>query len=79
VFGDAGYQGVEKREENLEVPVVWHVALRPSKRKALPKNPWDALKSGFVQRFHRREFPNSAPQKNGPAHGRPNIHNLVRT
>lgn len=40
VFGDAGYQGVEKREENLEVPVTWHVALRPSKRKALPKSPW---------------------------------------
>ena len=40
VFGDAGYQGVEKREENLEVPVTWHVALRPGKRKALPKNPW---------------------------------------
>ena len=40
VFGDAGYQGIEKREENLEVPVTWHVALRPSKRKALPKNPW---------------------------------------
>ena len=40
VFGDAGYQGVEKREENLEVPVVWHVAMRPGKRKALPKNPW---------------------------------------
>ena len=40
VFGDAGYQGVEKREENLKVPVTWHVALRPGKRKALPKNPW---------------------------------------
>ena len=40
VFGDAGYQGVEKREENLEVPVTWHVALRPGKRKELPKNPW---------------------------------------
>lgn len=40
VFGDAGYQGVEKREENLEVPVTWHVALRPIKRKALPKTPW---------------------------------------
>jgi IS5 family transposase len=40
VFGDAGYQGVEKREENLEVPVNWHIALRPGKRKALPKNPW---------------------------------------
>lgn len=37
VFGDAGYQGVEKREENLEVPVTWHVAMKPSKRRALPK------------------------------------------
>ncbi|MDO9150948.1 IS5 family transposase [Methylotenera sp.] len=37
VFGDAGYQGVEKREENLELPVTWHVAMRPSQRRALPK------------------------------------------
>lgn len=37
VFGDAGYQGVEKREENLEVPVTWHVAMKPGKRRALPK------------------------------------------
>lgn len=37
VFGDAGYQGVEKREESLELPVTWHVAMRPGKRKALPK------------------------------------------
>ena len=37
VFGDAGYLGVEKREENLELPVTWHIAMRPSKRKALPK------------------------------------------
>lgn len=36
VFGDAGYQGVEKREENLELPVDWHIAMRPGKRKALP-------------------------------------------
>lgn len=40
VFADAGYVGVEKREENLEVPVVWHVAMKRSIRKALPKNPW---------------------------------------
>ena len=40
VFGDAGYQGVEKREENQAIPVTWHVAMRPSKRKALPKNTW---------------------------------------
>ncbi len=35
-FGDAGYQGVEKRAENLELPVTWHVAMRPGKRKAQP-------------------------------------------
>jgi IS5 family transposase len=38
-FGDAGYQGVEKREENLELPVTWHVAMRPGKRKLLPGTP----------------------------------------
>ena len=36
VFGDAGYQGVEKREENQNTDVTWHVALRPGKRRALP-------------------------------------------
>jgi IS5 family transposase len=39
VFGDAGYQGVEKRDENLECPVTWHIALRPGKRKALRDTP----------------------------------------
>ena len=38
-FGDAGYQGVEKRTENLELPVTWHVAMRPGKRKSLPGAP----------------------------------------
>jgi len=37
VFGDAGYPGIEKRQENPELPVTWHIAMRPSKRKALPK------------------------------------------
>jgi len=35
-FGDAGYQGVEKREENQNTTVKWFVAMRPGKRKALP-------------------------------------------
>ncbi len=26
-----------QREENLELPVTWHIAMRPSKRKTLPK------------------------------------------
>lgn len=27
---------MEKREENLELPVSWHIAMRPGKRTALP-------------------------------------------
>jgi IS5 family transposase len=34
-FGDAGYQGVEKREENQAATVEWQVAMKPSKRKLL--------------------------------------------
>jgi IS5 family transposase len=37
-LGDAGYQGVVKREENLGKTVIWHVAMKHSKRKALPNN-----------------------------------------
>jgi len=38
VFGDAGYQGVEKRPENRETVVKWHIAMKRNKRKALPHN-----------------------------------------
>jgi len=36
VFADAGYQGVERREENRGRPVTWRVAMRPGRRRALP-------------------------------------------
>ena len=39
VFADAGYQGVEKRPENAERAVTWHVAMKPGKRRALPDTP----------------------------------------
>ena len=35
VFGDAGYQGVDKREELQGSKTQWHVAMRPGKRRAL--------------------------------------------
>ncbi len=35
-FGDAGYQGIEKRPD-AKPDVTWHVAMRPGKRKALDK------------------------------------------
>ena len=38
-FGDAGYQGIEKREEHLETPVNWHIAMRPGKRRKLDCSP----------------------------------------
>ena len=37
VFADAGYQGVDKREETQEMEIDWHVAMRPGKRKVLDK------------------------------------------
>ena len=37
-LGDAGYQGVGKRAENVGKSVTWHVAMKRAKRKALPKN-----------------------------------------
>ncbi len=36
VFGDAGYQGANKRPDAKD-GVTWHVAMRPGKRKALDK------------------------------------------
>ena len=38
VFADAGYQGVDKRQETQGIGVNWHVAMRPGKRKALDKS-----------------------------------------
>ena len=42
-FGDAGYQGVDKRPD-ARADVTWHVAMRPGKRKALNlENSLDAI------------------------------------
>ena len=37
VFGDAGYQGIEKRAEAQGLGVQWHVAMRPGKRRVVDK------------------------------------------
>jgi IS5 family transposase len=49
VFGDAGYQGVDKREENQGIPVTWHIALRPGKRKLLAETPLGDLQERMEQ------------------------------
>ncbi len=37
VWGDAGYQGIEKREEHRDRRVQWMIAMRCGKRKQLPE------------------------------------------
>jgi transposase, IS5 family len=38
VWGDAGYQGIDKREEHEERDVEWFIAMRPGKRAKLAKS-----------------------------------------
>jgi len=35
VFADAGYQGIERRDETQDISAEWHVAMRRGKRRAL--------------------------------------------
>jgi IS5 family transposase len=43
-YADAGYQGVEKRPENENCSVIWHVAMKRGKRAALPNTRWGKLR-----------------------------------
>jgi len=43
VHTDAGYQGIDKREELQHHSVQWQVAMRPGKRRALPDTPMGKL------------------------------------
>ena len=43
VWGDAGYVGVQKREENLELAVEWQVAMKPGQRRKLEPGSLAAL------------------------------------
>ena len=44
VWGDAGYQGVAKREENEGLEVEWRVAMRPGRRRQLEPGSEEAVK-----------------------------------
>ncbi len=43
MWGDAGYQGVQKREENWEREVDWQVAMRLGRRRKLEAGSEEAL------------------------------------
>ena len=44
VWGDAGYQGVDKRPENRDLEVEWQVAMRPGQRRKLEVGSDDAAR-----------------------------------
>ena len=50
LLGDAGYQGVQKREENKNLDIVFHTAMRPGKRRLLDDTPIGRLKELYEQR-----------------------------
>ena len=43
VWGDAGYIGVQKRQENLELVVQWQVAMKPGQRRKLEPDSAEAV------------------------------------
>ena len=43
VWGDAGYQGVAKRDENEGLEVEWRVAMRPGRRRQLERGSEEAV------------------------------------
>ena len=43
VWADAGYQGVDKREENLGLEMEWRVAMGPGRRRKLERESREAL------------------------------------
>ena len=48
-FGDAGYQGVEKRPEHQDRQIDWYIALRSGKRRALGNSKQDRLTEQIEQ------------------------------
>ena len=42
-FGDAGYTGVTRREENKASTVIWHIAMKAGKRRVLSDTPLGQL------------------------------------
>ena len=54
VWGDAGYQGVDKRLENRELDVEWRVAMRPGRRRHLEPGSYEALARSAKRRSERK-------------------------
>lgn len=47
VLGDTGYQGVQKRPENIGKAVTWHVTMKRFKRRFRPTVSWGAWRKNW--------------------------------
>ncbi len=59
-WGDAGYQGVHKREENREREVEWQVAMRPGQRRKLDPGSEAALAEKVKASVRAKSLPPTA-------------------
>ena len=58
VWGDAGYRGIEKRNEHVERNVDWFIAERPGKRKVMDANsPLSQLEKTKASARAKVEYP----------------------
>ena len=60
VWGDAGYQGVHKRRENLGLEVEWRVAVRPGRRRKLEPGSEEALEEKAKASVRAKSLPPTA-------------------
>ena len=60
VWGDAGYQGVHKRRENLGLSVEWLVAMRPGRRRTLEPGSEEALEEKAKASVRAKSLPPTA-------------------
>ena len=70
VWGDAGYIGVQKREENLGLEVDWQVAMKPGQRRKLEPDSAEALGEKVKASIRAKSLPSTTIGGGTPILGR---------
>ena len=70
VWGDAGYIGVRKREENLGPEVDWQVAMKPGQRRKLEPDSAEALGEKVKASIRAKSLPSTTIGGGTPILGR---------
>ncbi len=70
VWGDAGYIGVQKREEHVELAVEWQVAMKPGQRRKLESGGPAAIRGRVKASIRAKSLPPTAIGGGTPLPGR---------